>query len=254
MIELIVWCILGLGGWWWLLRRAPPAGCVSADRWRPGDGITIGLLALYVVFGLFAESDPSKKVTGELLRAESGMYLMIASLVLVRAATRTPMTFFGLVPRNPARVIAIGVACIAMTYPLVLLAEKVAELLKFSASEGDGMVQFLRGPLTVSDRCWAAVLALMIAPITEELVFRGYAYGVIKKYGGRVAATLGSALLFAALHQNLPALPALFLLAVGFALAYEFTGSLWTSIVMHMIFNLVPLIVILFFPEWISKF
>jgi membrane protease YdiL (CAAX protease family) len=116
------------------------------------------------------------------------------------------------------------------------------------------MVQFLLGKTTVAERAWAIGLAVVVAPVTEELIFRGYLYGVIKKYGGRLAGMLTSAVLFAAMHNNVPAILPLVVLAIGFTLAYELTGSLWTSITMHALFNLAPVVIILYFPEWIPKF
>ena len=81
------------------------------------------------------------------------------------------------------------------------------------------------------------VLAVIIAPLWEEVVFRGYMYPVLKKYGGMWAAALCSSLLFAAVHNNLAALLPLFLLALMMVWLYELTGSIWMPIAMHACFN-----------------
>ncbi|MDD5201393.1 MAG: CPBP family intramembrane metalloprotease, partial [Terrimicrobiaceae bacterium] len=120
-------------------------------------------------------------------------------------------------------------------------------------SDSDGMVQYLGGPLGPMDKASAVALAVIAAPLTEEFVFRGYLYGVLKKHFGPLAAMLASALLFAAVHQNLPAIPALAALAIGLTLAYELTGSLWAPVVMHALFNSISVVVILFFPQWIPN-
>ena len=79
--------------------------------------------------------------------------------------------------------------------------------------------------------------AVVVAPITEEVIFRGYLYPVAKRFAGRWAAVAFSSLLFAMVHQNSMALLPLAFLAVLLALSYEWTGSIWAPIGIHMFFN-----------------
>ncbi len=257
MLELTVWCIVGLAGWWWLLRRTPRflGQQAPAGAWHAGDAVFGVVLALFFIFGIFADDGNSVAITPDVIQGGIFFYLMVIFLfcALVFARGQTPQIAFGLAPARPWRVIGLGALCIVLTYPLVQLAEEIVSKFGFSASDGDEMVQFLRGKISASDTAWAVLLAVIIAPLTEELVFRGYLYGVIKKYGGQVAAMFTSALLFAAVHHNLPAMPALALLGIGLTLAYEITGSLWAPVVMHMLFNLAPVVIILRFPEWIPN-
>ena len=82
---------------------------------------------------------------------------------------------------------------------------------------------------------------VVIAPLWEEFLFRGYFYGVFKRYFGSLASALLTAALFAAFHTNLASLPSLFALALCFTIAYEATGSLLVPIGMHALFNLTQL-------------
>lgn len=85
---------------------------------------------------------------------------------------------------------------------------------------------------------WQLIFAgAIVAPVTEEFLFRGYFYGIGKRYLGAVMSGLITAALFAASHANLAALPVLFVLALCFTLAYELTGSLWVPMGMHALFN-----------------
>ncbi|MGE9270218.1 MAG: CPBP family intramembrane glutamic endopeptidase, partial [Verrucomicrobiales bacterium] len=81
------------------------------------------------------------------------------------------------------------------------------------------------------------VTAVIVAPLTEEVLFRGYLYGVAKRFCGRHAAVIFSSLIFAAIHHNAMALLPLCFLAVFLALAYEWTGSIWAPIGIHLVFN-----------------
>ena len=78
----------------------------------------------------------------------------------------------------------------------------------------------------------------VLAPVAEELMFRGYFYGVCKRYMGVIVGVVLNSLLFAAMHANLAAFPSLCVLAFALTLAYELTGCLLVPITMHAIFNL----------------
>jgi membrane protease YdiL (CAAX protease family) len=92
------------------------------------------------------------------------------------------------------------------------------------------------------------VLALvLVAPVAEELFFRGVVFNAwMREYGTR-AAVIGSAMLFAVIHANLESVDALiasvvtvvpiFGLGVALALIYRGTGSLAAAMAMHAGFN-----------------
>ena len=92
-------------------------------------------------------------------------------------------------------------------------------------------------------------MAVVVAPVAEEVVFRGYLYGVLRRYGGRIPAILVSSLLFAAIHVHLPSLLGLGVLAVILCLLYERTGSLWSTIAMHAAFNASTLVMLVLWPD-----
>ncbi|MDX1679535.1 MAG: type II CAAX endopeptidase family protein [Akkermansiaceae bacterium] len=81
------------------------------------------------------------------------------------------------------------------------------------------------------------IAAVVMAPLWEELVFRGYLYPVLKKYGGIWVAALCSSLLFAAIHNSLVSILPLFLLALMMVWLYERSGSIWMPIAIHACFN-----------------
>lgn len=81
------------------------------------------------------------------------------------------------------------------------------------------------------------IFGVVVAPVTEEFIFRGYFYGVLRRYLGIVPALLLVSALFAAIHLSVPVLLPLFVLAVCLTLAYEATGSLLVPMLMHALFN-----------------
>ncbi len=88
-------------------------------------------------------------------------------------------------------------------------------------------------------------LASFVAPLVEEIMFRGVLYGHLRELSGRWGRALsvfGSALLvsfvFAIIHpQALIAVPLLMSLAFGFALLREWRGSLFPAMVAHGLSN-----------------
>jgi membrane protease YdiL (CAAX protease family) len=81
------------------------------------------------------------------------------------------------------------------------------------------------------------LIAVVAAPLAEELIFRGCLYGILRQIGGRLLAIAVSSLLFALIHGHLPSLAGLMVLSVGLSLLYEKTGSLWAPILLHAAFN-----------------
>ncbi len=84
-------------------------------------------------------------------------------------------------------------------------------------------------------------MAIFVAPIYEELIFRGVVFPFLVKRGGLAGGTALVSLLFALMHFHLPSLVPLFLLSAALCLAYWRTGSLWVSIGMHTLFNAVSI-------------
>ena len=86
-------------------------------------------------------------------------------------------------------------------------------------------------------------VTVVLAPIAEELFFRGLLQSFLRKHlGGPWAAVLATSAIFAAAHYPIcKDMPALFLLGIALGYNYERTGRLLGPIIMHAIFNAVML-------------
>jgi uncharacterized protein len=93
------------------------------------------------------------------------------------------------------------------------------------------------------------VAAVIVAPIVEETIFRGYVYAVLKRFTDGWFAAVCSSLLFAVVHVHVGSTVPLFLLALGFCAAYEMTGSLLVPMWMHAFFNATSMALISVMPE-----
>ncbi len=90
------------------------------------------------------------------------------------------------------------------------------------------------------------IAAVVIAPLAEEILFRGFVYGVLKRYTDAPFAALSSSLMFAVIHMHVGSLLPLWMLAVLFCLAYEITGCLLVPMLLHAIFNAMSILGMLF--------
>jgi len=86
------------------------------------------------------------------------------------------------------------------------------------------------------------IFAVVIAPVFEEFVFRGFAYPALKQRFGMWPALALVSAVFALSHLHLPSIVPLFVLAIGLGLAYEWTGSLLAPITMHALFNAIMVV------------
>jgi membrane protease YdiL (CAAX protease family) len=100
-------------------------------------------------------------------------------------------------------------------------------------------VQMLQTASSLPTKLLIGFLAILVAPVAEEVVFRGLIYPTLKQHGFPNLALWGTSLLFAAIHDNLMILLPLTFLAIMLTLLYEATGNLLAPILAHSLFNFV---------------
>ena len=81
------------------------------------------------------------------------------------------------------------------------------------------------------------LLAVVVAPITEELFFRAFIYRSLKSYFPTTGAAVVSSLFFAFMHFNILSFLPLFILGFWLCRSYEDSGNLWVPIILHGLFN-----------------
>lgn len=83
----------------------------------------------------------------------------------------------------------------------------------------------------------ALVFVAVVGPFVEEFVFRAVIYNGYRKAGGRMGAVVLSSLLFGLMHLNLNQLVYAFTVGMLLALVAEAAGSVWASLIGHLVFN-----------------
>lgn len=83
----------------------------------------------------------------------------------------------------------------------------------------------------------AFVSLVIIAPVAEEILLRGYLYGKLKQYTARWVAIILVSALFGALHGQWNVAIDTFMLSVAACLLRDWTGSLWPAMLIHIMKN-----------------
>ena len=144
------------------------------------------------------------------------------------------------VPRGRA-FLASGAATFLIAWPLVTLSGLAWRFFLQAAGvvlERQPMIDLFSRANSPGVIALMILLAVVIAPVTEELVFRGGLFRYVRGRTSRTFAIMGPALIFGAFHTNLASLVPLVVLAIVLSQAYERTGHIGTPIVAHALFNL----------------
>lgn len=142
----------------------------------------------------------------------------------------------------PAAGLVIGGIAISLTLEILygLLVEQLKLPLQTNADRLTQQAHYM--PFTIFFTLLAAVV---VAPICEEVFFRGYLFGGLLRGMNAWVATLASALLFTLVHGDIgSAVP---LLAIGLVLPILRwrTGSLWPGVALHTLNNLIAALTVL---------
>lgn len=190
----------------------------TAREWRHGDLLALSCTA---VLAEVASTVVLRPVAG-LGRDLGGAVLVVGTVLLVaRRRGLAPAALGLVVPRRRSLLLALAVAMAAI-----------------GAQVGLGLA--LGARVAIGMPPWAALLdAGVVAPIEEEILFRGVVYaGLRARWGGVVAAAV-SAVVFGAIH--IPAVIVPTVLGVVLAALLSRTGSLWPGVLVHVLNNALAL-------------
>lgn len=147
---------------------------------------------------------------------------------------------FGLAAR-PGWAVLYGalLACAFLPFGELLQRASMEIVSRFGGQpETQAAVEALKSSNAWLDRVALAVVAVVLAPVAEELLFRGILYPAIKRGGFPRLALWGTSFLFALIHMNLITFLPLLLFALLLTLLYERTGNLLAPMTAHALFNI----------------
>ena len=173
-----------------------------------------------------------------------GLYLFVSAFLRIRGLSVNSLA--GYSKLGFWRTLVTGGILLFASYPLIFVADLATRRFLGGDSSRQGIVELFNESQTIQQRVLVIVLAVMIAPLVEEFVFRFFLYGVVRRYLGRSVGLAANSLLFAAVHAHVPSAAPLFVLGACFTIAYEWSGSILVPMAMHALFNSLTLIALAF--------
>lgn len=238
-------------------------GKVRPELFAPADvWVALFLVALFVGLVLLQLTsstpetarkshvpDAGSMVAGVLLSEVLFVALVAGPLVVMRLRGVRLVEAFGLGRAGAGTVVLGSFGLLLLALPIITETLELSRLLLAGAGyrnhDAQDAVRFLSESPSLAARLTVGIQAMFFAPVQEELIFRGFLYGVARRYLGPAAGLVLVSLLFAAIHLHAPSFAGLFVLAACLTLAYEWSGSLLVPMAMHSMFNALTVIQLL---------
>jgi membrane protease YdiL (CAAX protease family) len=231
-------------------------GKVIASEFTRTDGyLALGCLTLFALQCVQSlqgkgRALPATIDTGLLVVVQLGFWLFVIGTILISLLLRRmrPAELFGFDRLGFTKVFLLGAGLLLSALPLIFASSAVVSSLMHVNSQKDSqpIMQLFERAGEPAKRIPIIILAIVIAPLAEEFFFRGFLYGVLKRYAGALPALVFTGVAFALIHLHVPSLLPLFLLACVLTLAYELSGSLLVPMAMHALFNAITLVGVFF--------
>jgi membrane protease YdiL (CAAX protease family) len=218
--------------------------------------VCLGWLAASVAYGQLLQHFPSIKSDEGLLAILSGALSQLglfsgvaAGIYYVRQTTtrtpahETPSPAVSAKPDIVRAALVTFVITVAVVIPVQLLWKYFLERCHLPTTNQEMVEIFYRSASPPRVAALAAI-AVLLAPVVEELVFRGGLFRFLRGRSPHWVALVLPALVFASLHVNYKTLEGLITLApltafgIIFSLAYERTGRIAVVMIAHALFNL----------------
>ena len=172
------------------------------------------------------------------VRSYGALYLMAFPVLIMVLSTipSEPEELFCRTSLSFKQLAQLSMIAFGIMYPLsfitVLLNEFIASLAGINSSNP------LTDALLQSNPWLTLFISIIVAPIMEELIFRGILYKKLICFGGKIYIFV-SAFLFALFHTNFLQIFYAFALGLLLGAVVYYTGHLRYCIILHMIINLV---------------
>ena len=150
------------------------------------------------------------------------------------------------IPKNNAKALTNFPACYGLGMTVNLITLVVTSLITKTADYNEAFNPITSvAPPSFASAVILFVFVAVIAPVFEEFIFRGAVLNALKPYGKGVAI-FTSAFMFGIMHGNFSQV--FYATAIGIVLGYiaTVTGSIFTTTVMHALFNSISGVMMLF--------
>lgn len=247
------------------------SGLIVQGEWSLSDAISIFVLSVFTIpmslMGLFVALELMERDTPGWVYLFFSSFVGTAVLVglplwLIIKVCHRPLDHIGLIRGHLFRDIMLAVVLVV---PVLFMANVVEEAVvrtvtTVAPSQADAVRKLQSEEHRLGSEIWpesrnelaklmgSAILIVFLAPLGEEMVFRGIAYTALRRRGKWRALTVTS-LLFAVAHMQVIHFIPIFLIGLILAYLFERTGSLKPAIALHVLVNLTLMILWYYRPN-----
>lgn len=209
-------------------------------RFSPGRAtawfaVAIAMAALGYSSNLLSDDGPDEDVLFQWPTAISGVVLY-ALILAAMLAIAQPVDRGVIGLRRPGSWRAASGAIVLGFVAIVVVAAVLAAA-GLDAGDEQGLVPKEWEPGRAAPFVANFVVIAVIAPVVEELVFRGVGFAVVRQLAGTAAAVVVTSVLFGLAHGLVVALPVLALFGLVLAIIRSRTQSVYPPMILHGIFN-----------------
>lgn len=211
---------------------APPLAPPAPPPTKSALGFFLLLMVLYAGLGGTAQS--YHPVAG-LVWTELFVFLLTPALVAAGSNLR-PGPFLLLSRRPTLRQVLLGAAYgLALFFAAGAILSLTTLLVPRHWVEAFDVARLFEG--TRRHQLAMAFAAAVLAPVAEEVAFRGYVLSALRTHLGPGAAIVGSSVLFAAMHLDPVRFPAVLFLGLFLGWLAFRSGSIWPAVAAHAVNN-----------------
>ena len=229
-----------------LVRAGPVRGAATWKPWTAWVALVTGFGATFLVGGIAAVIAVS--ATGATTEEDLPTGLVIGLTLFQNISLLGAAYLFARIGAGRPRGEDFGLSKPRLGKAIGLLFAVWASFFVFSAvwalalklDEKQELPERLGAGDSLSQTLLVAFLVTVVAPLGEELFFRGFFFRALRNWQGVVPAAILTGLVFGAIHfGSAPVgfLLPLAVLGVGLCLLYHWTGSLYPSIALHALNN-----------------
>lgn len=213
-----------------------PVSWTANDTW-----LGLGLLILIVVgyFITLAQLGPSQSASIFYIATFEFILLIPVAIIFLWRKVSWMELGFKKFSRNT---LALGCGLLIVVYVLVIINNLIMVALGV-VTQADVISDILS---EINAPYLFAFITAIIAPVTEEMFFRGFLFKGLREKYGWVNALMFSSTIFALFHGQVATLIPTFLLGALFAYMYQRTESVLPGMILHFTVNAMGAMVLLF--------
>jgi len=197
----------------------------------------LALTLIHFVLGPMAGLDPRSAVLTATTIIGAAVILGLVVLRDIRRSGRAGAVLLVAPVWNRSTVLTMLAGILIAQIPLFILAAQGATVWQAGQSSSLAVGRALLASLTGPGGTLLILATVLVAPVIEETLYRGYLAGTVMVRSSATLAVIVSALLFVTLHMEVANLVASLCLGIGTAICAVRTRSILPGLVVHVASN-----------------